>query len=393
MLQRTPVSLTALALAALGIVALPAAGAPSAQQRAGFQIRAKTILLDDGTRISDGVLLIEEGKIRKVGRGVEVDPALPLVDHDGVLTAGMVVCQSESGTRGGASDPTRSVMPAARVADALDPTHPDLEQALAAGITTMVLSPGRGNVVGGRTAVVKTTGLVVEPQAHLALSFSRDALDGQRRGPEVLETVSSGRPGDRDPTSYPGALAELERLFASKEGVFGAAASGEVPVLIEAWQRHEVVRAADFARRHGLHGALRGATLASDVVDTLRESGLGVVLGPYAPAESSRAVDAVRALAEAGVPIAFALDGPAHDPEAVRFSAAMAVADGADPVVVWRALTGDAARLAGAAGRLGLLERGRDADLVLWSGDPLNLTSTVRAVYVDGKLAHRGATR
>jgi imidazolonepropionase-like amidohydrolase len=57
---------------------------------------------------------------------------------------------------------------------------------------------------------------------------------------------------------------------------------------------------------------------------------------------------------------------------------------------VWRALTGDAARLAGVDARVGLIERGRDADLVAWSGDPLNLTSRVRAVYVAGKLVFRG---
>ena len=88
--------------------------------------------------------------------------------------------------------------------------------------------------------------------------------------------------------------------------------------------------------------------------------------------------------------MAFALDGPAFDPQQMRLSAAMAVALGADPAVTMRALTSDAARIAGVAERLGSIERGRDADLVLWSGDPLNLTSRVEAVYVDGALVHRG---
>src|SRR6185503_13474982 len=131
---------------------------------------------------------------------------------------------------------------------------------------------------------------------------------------------------------------------------------GEVSVLIEAWERNEVARAAEFARANGLHGAIRGVTLALDLVEPLRQSGLGVVLGPYWPSEGTRAVASARALIDAGIPIAFALDGPVFDPEQVRLSAAMAVSAGAEPAAVWRALTGDAARLAGVDSRVGLIE-------------------------------------
>ncbi len=373
--------------------ALVSLGLLAGAQGGGFQIRAGEILLDDGTRIQDGVLLIEEGRIRKVGRGVEVDPALPLVEHEGVLTAGIVVCETESATAGRASDPTRSVMAAARAADALDLDHSDLERALAAGITTMVLSPGRDNLVGGRAAVVKSTGAIVTRDGQLALSFSKDALAEGRHGPAAVEELSGPQRGDRFPTSYSGALAELERLFAAGQGDFGAARRGELAVLIEAWDRDEVARAATFARAHGLRGTLRGAPLAADLVELLRQSQLGVVLGPFPTSQASQVIAGARALIEAGVPIAFALEGPAYHPEQVRLSAAMAVAAGAEPSAVWRALTGDAARMAGVEARVGLVERGHDADLVVWSGDPLNLTSRVLAVYVDGKLVHRGETR
>ena len=86
-------------------------------------------------------------------------------------------------------------------------------------------------------------------------------------------------------------------------------------------------------------------------------------------------------------PVAFALDAPAHPPSALRLSAAMAIDAGADRAAVWRALTSDAAKIAGVDERVGTLERGKDADFVLWSGDPLSLTSRVEAVYVDGERA------
>ena len=375
------------ALAALSLTAI----APSvAAQGSTFQVRAAEILLSDGTRIEDGVLLIEEGRIRKLGRGVELDPSLPLVEHDGVLSAGLVACQTQSGTAGGATDPSRSILPEARAADALDPDHYELADALEAGITSVVLSSGRTNLVGGHTAVVKTTGRMVRDGAHLAMSLSKATFGGGAPSAGATESTGSSRRGLRFPTSYAGSIAELDRLFAEGNGAFGAAKRGELPVLIEAWERHEVVRAADFARKHGLVGAIRGATLAADVVDALRSSGLGVVLGPFATAQASRVVSGVAALADAGIPMAFALDGPAFDPEQMRLTAAMGVAAGADPAATLRALTSDAARIAGVADRVGSLERGRDADFVLWSGDPLNLTSRIEAVYVDGALVHRG---
>jgi imidazolonepropionase-like amidohydrolase len=66
------------------------------------------------------------------------------------------------------------------------------------------------------------------------------------------------------------------------------------------------------------------------------------------------------------------------------------VREGLDPVTAWKALTSDAARIAGVADRVGRLAAGLDADFVLWSGDPLDLTSSVEAVFVDGVQVHGG---
>ena len=392
--QRFSKALAALAwgLGGLGLLSSSVSAQPLAAQDAGptFQLRAAELLLADGTRIEDGVVLVEDGRIRKLGRGVEVDPNLPLVEHDGLVTAGLVACQSASGTNGGATDPTRSILPEAHALNALDPDHHELTEALEAGITTIVLTGGRTNVVGGHTAVVKTTGRVVRDGAHLALSLSRATFGGGEPAAGAVEATGSSRRGLRFPTSYAGATAELDRLFGAGEGAFGAAKRGELPVLIEAWERHEVVRAAELAKRHGLVGAVRGATLAADLVGVLRESGLGVVLGPFRAAQPTRVIEGIRAVVDAGIPLAFALDAPANDPTQMRLTAAQGVAAGADPAATLRALTSDAARLAGVGDRVGSLERGRDADFVLWSGDPLNLTTRIEAVYVDGVLVHRG---
>ena len=372
-----------------------------------LQIRAREILVGDGTRIANGVLVIQNGRIVKIGSDVAVDEAHPVIDHDGVVSAGMIACQALSGMGGEASETARSILPEARIAYAFHPSHSDFEKALASGITTLVLSPTSDNLVGGLTAVVKSAGgKVVDAEAHLALSFASAALRGgvQEQNFRFFsadtqygepESTESGVSGSRYPTSYSGAVRELNERFANPEGILARVAKGELPVLIEAWERHEVARAASFARRFGLRGAIRGAPLAGDehLLGLLKASGLSVILGPFGFGQSRRSLDSISALQKEGVPVAFALGASGGSPELLRVSAAMAVSAGADAAGVWKALTSDAARIAGVDGRVGVLVPGKDADFVLWSGNPLNLTSRVQAVYVDGERAYDGASR
>jgi len=380
------------------------------QETPTFQIRAKAIILADGVRSEGGILVVEGGRIvRLVGPGVEPDSALPLIEHDGVLTAGMVVCQSQSGAAGEANDGQRALLPEARLVHAFDPGHSDFERALAAGITTLVLAPTGENVVGGLTAVVKTHGgVVLSDEGHLALSFTGAAL-GLSSSPSFFffgagddvvaaadggpENTESARRGSRSPTSYAGALRILRERFGASsdpDGPYARASRGDLPVFIEARARHEVLRAVSFAKESGLSGVLFGAPLVGDpgLLGPLTASGLGVIVGPYSVGQLTPSLDAVKVLQEAGIPVAFALGASARDPEELRLSAALALSVGADAAGVWRALTSDAARLAGVDARVGALESGKDADFVLWSGDPLNLASRVVAVYVGGELAY-----
>jgi imidazolonepropionase-like amidohydrolase len=379
----------------------------AAQEGSAFQVRAGELVLADGSRMEDALLVIEGGKVKRVTRGPMLDEGLPTVVHDGVVTAGLVACRTRSGAGSEAHDPTRSVLPEADVVHAFRPDHSEFEDALAAGITTVVLAPSGTNLVGGTTAVVKTHGgTVLEREGHLALSFSSSSLAGnvpialrlgsveeehalalsQDGGPEDTHV---SRRGARSPTSYAGAMRVLRERIEDTEGRFARVASGELPVLFTAHDRNEVARAASFAREHRLTGAIYGAPLAGDpdLVGLLVESGLGVVFSPFRTSRTTRSREAVATLQQAGVPVAFALEGPTREPGAFRMTAVMAVVAGADPGAVLTSLTSTAARLAGVDERVGDLTAGKDADFVLWSGDPLDLSSHVVAVYVDGGLA------
>jgi imidazolonepropionase-like amidohydrolase len=308
------------------------------------------------------------------GEDLAVPEGVPLLELDGVLTAGLVGCVSSAGTRDAYHESARALLAEARVADGLSPSHPDFQRALAAGITTLAIAPSPANVAGGLTAVVKADGSeFLSRGGHLALSFEDDALQA-----------------DRFPTSYSGALAALERELAEPSGIWTEAAEGRLPVLLYAQERHEVQRAVEFARRHGLRGALVGAPLGGELAAQLAESGLGVVLEPLAASSPRRQLDSVLRLAEAGVPLAFRLEGLDGGTQPLRMSAARALRAGLSPELAWSALTASAAAIAGVEERVGTLAPGKDADFVLWSGDPLDLTSEVRWVFVRGERAHGG---
>jgi hypothetical protein len=347
---------------------------PSAPPRGGeFALRAEHVLLADGRIVDEGFVVVEDGRIRDVGRGVDVPEDAALVEHRGWLSTGLVVCGTQAGLEGGTFDPARPLLPDAHAADALWAGSPDLARLLEAGVTTAVIAPAAGDVASGFSAVVKTRGgRVLEREAHFVVGLSTSALRD-----------------NREPTSYSWAMETLARELERPQGAWAKLASGQVPALLRAWPRHEIARQVGFATEHGLRGALWGAPLAGELAEVIEPSGLAVVFDSFGAGTETRAIEAVLALADAGVPFAFGSASPAESGAALRLSAALCVRAGLARQNAWRALTLDAARIAGVEDRVGRLERGADADLVLWSGDPLELSSAVEVVYVDGAVAWR----
>lgn len=337
-----------------------------------FALRAARVHVGDGTVLENAIVLIEDGKIINVGKGIAVGNKVPLLEHDGDLSAGLIALRDYSGAGAEAADSTRAVMVEADLTHAFNPDHSEMARLVQAGVTTVVLAPRSGsNLVGGMPVVVKPGARVLKAKGSLHVDLS----------------ASGARP-NRYPTSIAGQLEELERQFAGASGSFAEVAAGRMSVMLEAETRAEIQRALAFAGRHGLRGYLVGARRAGELAAAVKTSGFGVALGPYAPGEDQKHIASAVALAEAGVPLGFALDGPTKAPFTLRFGAAICVRAGMDRDTAFRALTSGAAALAGVGDRVGAVRAGLDADLVLWSGDPVDPTSRVMAVYIDGEMVH-----
>ncbi len=343
-------------------------------QSADFALKADKIFIGPHEVIENGMLVVEEGKIRAVGADIDIASTIPVFEHEGWLSAGLVASHSQSGGRSEVTDGTRAALPAAKLVHAFNPDHSDFEKARRSGITTMLLAPDGSDVIAGVTAVVKTGGgQVLSDSAHLGISMQTRALHY-----------------DRAPTSWGGLVEFLQAEFDAGLGNVGEAQAGRLPVLIEAWERHEVSRALAFATKNKLSGAIRGATRAGEQSDAMSASGMAAIVGPFRPGSDLRALKSVVLLEKAGVPLAFGVDAPGNSPDSMRLSSALCLREGLSRVAAWSAMTSTAADLLGVEKRVGRLERGRDADFVLWSGDPLELSSRVLSVWIDGAQVHGG---
>jgi hypothetical protein len=330
-------------------------------------LQAEVVHGPDGP-IEDGRILIRDGKIEAIGAGLELPEDGHLIELEGHLSAGLVAMGDQTGLKGEALDSTRQIMDGADLAFGYDKTDDGWGAFLEAGVTAVLLTPKPGALVGGRTAVVKPAGAMVQRRAHLHVCFSNAAF-------------KSGVA----PTSYPGAISMLEQRMETPTGGFALLGKG-LGVLLAAKTRAEGLRAVAFAKRHGLTGALTGVSRAGDLADELHDAGLGVILPPIGAAADPRVAASAAILGKKDIPLAFSLGATNRSPHALRISALRCMKAGLARDAAWKALTSGAGEIANAP--VGSLAVGRAADMVLWSGDPLDLTSQVERVWIEGKQVH-----
>ncbi|MEY2807508.1 MAG: hypothetical protein RIR65_1925 [Planctomycetota bacterium] len=338
-------------------------------------LRADKVWIDGSNSIDKGMVLVRDGRIVEVGAKLDLDEGVQVVECQGHLTAGLVALRAQVGVAGAALDPTRAALPEARVAHALRRDDPAFAGLRAQGITAVVVAPDAAKLLPGATAVAKTTGALVSERAHLSVVFGASALSA-----------------NREPTSYARQGEMLAELFAKPEGALLAAKRGQLPILFEVQSKPELRRAIDFARERKLTGALSGAPLAGELAREIAESKLAVVVAAGGAGEPRREALATAELAKAGVPFGFGLDAPRDPSQNLRLVAALAVRHGMPRQAAHDGLTKTAASIAGLSERAGMVKAGFDADLVLWSGDPLELSSAPKAVWIEGALVH-GAAR
>jgi hypothetical protein len=201
---------------------------------------------------------------------------------------------------------------------------------------------------------------------------------------------------DRPPTSRAGALYELRSLLAdAREGEahpsVNAAIAGRWGAVLVCDSGDDLTGARDALGELGRRFAIVHSEDAIDLAAEAEDLRRPVIVGPYELTSDRRVLLGAAALADSGVEVAFRGGYPETDVRGLRITAALAVRHGMDPAAARRAMTLVPAKVAGVGGRIGAIASGKDADLVLFSGDPLRLDARVLEVYVKGVRVYSAA--
>jgi len=370
-----------------------------------------------GEPIEAGTVLVDGGKILAVGRDAAVPAGARVIDAAGkwVLPgfgeAHGHVGGSEEGEGWAGQDTNELTEPVAahvRALDAINPADLGFRDAIAGGVLAVNVNPGSGNPIGGQTAALKCWGRTVDEMLIRAPAGIKSALGenpkrvhGQhqsRRPTTRLGTAALIRGAFVDAANY------LQRLDAEQAKPAGERKPIDRDLKLEAlarvlrreipWRQHchradDIATALRIAAEFGYDLVIDHGTEAHLVADLLAARNIPVVIGPLLTSRSkvelrNRSLTTPGQLAAAGVTIAITTDHPIVPVHFLAYQAALAVKHGLDGETALRALTINPARIVGIADRVGSIAPGKDADLVIWSGDPLDVQSRVERALVDG---------
>lgn len=398
------------AAAGLLLVGITAASLHAQVSGGNYAVRGRVVTVGPAGTLEDGLVLIRDGKIEALGTGLTVPEDYVLLGGEGkFVTPGLIDSHSRLGISGTRKSPydelneeSSPVNPGLRIVDAVRWDSPGFERVLQYGITTVYVAPGNGNVIGGQGALLKTTaGRYREKsivKSYAALECALGALP-----------VREWRPRQKRPTSRMSAVALLrETLLAGSwrgsppedfafqdpvKAALGDVLSGEVPSIICAEWAHDIEAALRVAREFGLRLVIACGGESFKLSEVLAKTGTPVLLGPlmrgYSPGgvEPETSLDAPARLQSAGVKFAL-MSNATTEARGLTLVAALAMANGLAEDAAYRALTLSPAEIFGVEQRVGSLETGKDADLVVFSGSPFDLKSKVEAVLVDGRLEY-----
>jgi imidazolonepropionase-like amidohydrolase len=365
------------------------------------------------TLSSAGVLehtdvLITGGRVAELGHDLKAPSGTEIIEAAGKpVTPGLFGGISHLGLEEIGEESTQddyslklgSMRPEFDVTPAFNPESAILGVARVSGITFALLCPtaepgGKGapggTIVAGQGAIAQLNG-AIDPKTHaLFVDFGGDASalsGGSRAAQYMLLQQAIGEV--RSPKSL---LPNDQRLLTpAGRQVLQEYLNGSGPVVFDVDRASDIRHVIGLAQREKLRVVIKGGQEAWRVAPELAAAHIPVVLNPLDDLPSS--FDVVGATLEnaarldrAGVKIAFSLDDPAaHNIRKVRQTAGIAAAHGLPKEVALAAMTTNPAEIFGAASRDGSIARGRPADLVLWSGDPLDVTTLAERVFVAGQ--------
>ncbi|WP_434510258.1 amidohydrolase [Desulfitobacterium sp. AusDCA] len=359
-------------------------------------------------------ILIEGTKIGHISPQIQEDKDVITLDlKESVILPGLIDCHTHVGIieegsgkigvdNNEISDP---VTPNLRGIDGVNPLDIAFQDAVKSGITTVMTGPGSNNVVGGLSLAVKTHGTIIDQMAiknpvGLKVAFGENPITtyGQDKKAPVtrMGTASLVRELFMKAQDYLDRKVngKVEERVMKLEAVIPVL-KGEIPLRAHAHRADDIVTAIRVAEEFGIKKlVIEHGTEADLVADYLSQKNVPVAFGPMLTPRIKmelrlRNYGSVIKLVEKGIKVALVTDHPYNSIDQLRTIAALAVAEGLKPIDAIRCITIHPAEILECDQQIGKIQEGYDADMTVFSGNPLDLNAKVMFTLINGQIAYR----
>ncbi len=368
-----------------------------------------------GADIENGCILLgDDGKIAAVGAGLTAPEGAQIIDAEGrLVTPGCVEAHCHIGIgeeiigdkRADYNEKSNPVTPEMRAIDGIRPEDGRLMNGICGGVTTICTGPGSANVVGGTFVAMKLAGncvddMVIKNPVAMKCAFGENpkgAFGSQKKAPVTrMATAALLREllfkakrymEDKDAGKTPGFDMKLEAMLPVMRG--------EIPLKAHAHRTDDILTAIRIAQEFGVKLTLDHCTEGHMIADKLATYDYPALVGPTfgsksKPELANKSFETPAALHKAGVSISIITDANVIPLENLPMCAGFAVDAGLPMEEGWRAITINPAKHIGIADRVGSLEVGKDADVVIWTKDPLvYIGGAAYTTIIDGKVVYQ----
>lgn len=367
----------------------------------------------------DGYLQIEDGKITEIGDMGECQAGIlqeneqvQIIDAKGNLVmpgiieahCHMGITEEKKGMEGDdCNENVDPITPYLRAIDAINPMDAAFNDAVQAGITSAMIGPGSANVVGGQFAFLKTHGrcidrMIVKAPAAMKVAFGENPkvnYSGQNTSPatrmaiaamlreELTKAREYQKKKEKDPEMPPDFRYEC----------WLPVLSGEIPLKAHAHRADDILTAVRIAKEFGLRMTLDHCSEGHLILEELKEAGFPAIVGPDMASRNkievkNMAFKTAGLMSRQGILTAVTTDHPVSMIQFLPICAGLAVKKGMPPEEGLRAITINAARICGVDDRVGSLAAGKDGDVAIFDGNPMEVFTRTLCTIIEGKIVY-----
>lgn len=365
----------------------------------------------------NGCILIKDGKILRVAENIEVDKDVEIIDaKGGWVLPGLIeshchigIYEQDMGFEGlDVNEATDPITPELRAIDAINPMDTAFDDAVRAGVTTVMTGPGSANVIGGQFVTMKTKGVCIDDMillepAAIKVAFGENPKrvykDRKRMPTTRMATASLLRETLIKAKDY-----KLKKEKALKEEsdfdknfkleALLPVIDKKIPLKAHCHRADDILTAIRIGKEFDLELTLDHCSEGHLIADYVKQSGRCAIVGPSLTSRSkielkNKSFSTPAILSKNGVKISIMTDHPVTPIQYLPICAGLAVKEGLDMKGALKAITINAAEICGVSDRVGSIETGKDADIAIFDGNPLEtLTSTLYTI-INGEVVYR----